>query len=114
MAFFPRGVIVQWPFAIGTIPAGYVLCDGTNGTPDMRDRFVVGAGSTYAVGDSGGSVNHNHPFTGDGHEHVLPAGFNLLGGPVASKLTTTDPATGTTNNTNHLPPYYALVFMMKT
>ena len=39
---------------IQTIPSGYYLCDGTNGTPDLRDRFVVGAGSSYAVGNTGG------------------------------------------------------------
>ena len=39
----------------GTIPTGWQLCDGTNSTPDLRDRFIVGAGSTYAAGDTGGA-----------------------------------------------------------
>ena len=50
----PAGGIIMWSGSIGSIPAGYVICDGNNGTPDLRDRFVVGAGNTYAVGNSGG------------------------------------------------------------
>ena len=50
----PSGSIIMWSGSIGSIPAGYYLCDGNNGTPDLRDRFVVGAGNTYAVGNTGG------------------------------------------------------------
>jgi microcystin-dependent protein len=61
----PAGVIVLWSGSIGSIPAGWVLCNGSNGTPDLRNRFVVGAGSTYAVDATGGSadaivVSHTH------------------------------------------------------
>lgn len=52
----PAGVIVMWSGSIGSIPAGWALCNGNNGTPDLRDRFVVGAGSTYAVDATGGST----------------------------------------------------------
>lgn len=38
----PSGVIVMWSGS--SIPSGWALCDGTNGTPDLRDRFIVGAG----------------------------------------------------------------------
>ena len=54
----PAGTIQLWSGSIGTIPNGWQLCDGTNGSPDLRDRFVVGAGSTYAVNDTGGSNTH--------------------------------------------------------
>jgi microcystin-dependent protein len=74
----PSGGIFLWSGSIGSIPAGYVLCNGSNGTPDLRNRFVVGAGSTYAVDATGGSadavvVSHNHAltFTDPGHSHVL-------------------------------------------
>jgi len=53
--YVPSGGIIMWSGAIAAIPTGWVLCDGNNSTPDLRDRFVVGAGSTYAVDDTGGS-----------------------------------------------------------
>lgn len=64
----PSGLIALWSGSIGSIPAGWYLCNGSNGTPDLRDRFVVGAGSTYAVDATGGSANaivvsHTHSFT---------------------------------------------------
>lgn len=51
----PTGMIVMWSGSIASIPSGWALCDGTNGTPNLRDRFVVGAGGGYAVGSNGGS-----------------------------------------------------------
>ena len=51
------GMIVMWSGEVATIPAGYALCDGTNSTPDLRNRFIMGAGSTYTPGDKGGSAN---------------------------------------------------------
>jgi microcystin-dependent protein len=58
-------VIVMWSGSVATIPTGWFLCDGGNGTPDLRDRFIVGAGSSYAVAATGGSkdaivVSHSH------------------------------------------------------
>lgn len=53
----PTGGIIMWSGSIGAIPAGYVICDGTNGTPDLRDRFIVGAGNSYSVGNTGGFVS---------------------------------------------------------
>ena len=50
------GIIVMWSGAIENIPMGWALCDGTNGTPDLRNRFIVGAGSSYNVGGTGGSA----------------------------------------------------------
>lgn len=50
------GVIWMWSGAIANIPSGYQLCDGTNGTPDLRDRFIVTAGGSYSVGATGGSA----------------------------------------------------------
>jgi microcystin-dependent protein len=76
----PTGVIVLWSGSIGSIPLGWALCNGNNGTPDLRDRFIVGAGSTYAVDATGGSadasvVSHTHTATSvvtdAGHRHTL-------------------------------------------
>lgn len=82
----PSGCILLWSGSIATIPSGWVLCDGSNSTPDLRNRFVVGAGSTYAVAATGGSANatlvsHSHTYSGTtgtnsvAHVHVPPPGF---------------------------------------
>lgn len=51
----PTGCIILWYGSTSTIPAGWALCDGANGTPDLRSKFVIGAGSSYAVSGTGGS-----------------------------------------------------------
>lgn len=53
----PVGSIIMWAGAIGDIPAGWKLCDGQNGTPNLIDRFIVGAGGSYNVGATGGTNN---------------------------------------------------------
>ncbi len=50
----PKGTILPWYGKFSDIPEGFALCDGTKGTPDLRNRFLVGAGSNYALGDTGG------------------------------------------------------------
>ena len=53
----PSGIIAVWSGSEGSIPSGWYLCNGSNSTPDLRNRFIVGAGSgsSYSVGDTGGS-----------------------------------------------------------
>jgi len=53
----PTGVILLWSGSTGSVPSGWYLCDGTNGTPDLRDRFIIGAGNTYAVNATGGTAD---------------------------------------------------------
>lgn len=71
----PAGLISMWSGAtVQSIPAGWALCDGTQGTPDLRDRFIVGAGASYAPGATGGATSvtltegqmpsHTHTFSG--------------------------------------------------
>jgi hypothetical protein len=78
----PSGCIILWSGASGAIPSGYYLCDGNNGTPDLRNRFIVGAGDTYSVSQTGGSadaivVSHTHTATSTsvvtdpGHSHTF-------------------------------------------
>ena len=55
----PKGGIIIWSGSVNDIPAGWVLCDGSNGTPDLRDRFVLGAGNNYTVGATGGKKHIN-------------------------------------------------------
>lgn len=77
----PKGGIIMWSGAVAAIPEGWVLCDGTNGTPNLRDRFVVGAGAGYVVGASGGEATHIltvnempiHTHTQDAHNHTQNA-----------------------------------------
>lgn len=78
---FPSGGIIMWSGSVETIPSGWALCNGAAGTPDLRDRFIVGAGSTYNPGSTGGSkdaivVSHTHTFSGNtnstgSHRHGL-------------------------------------------
>jgi hypothetical protein len=58
---FTPGMIMMWGGSAASIPTGWALCDGLGGRPDLRDRFIVGAGSTYAVGDNGGSADATLP-----------------------------------------------------
>lgn len=50
----PQGTILPWYGKLDEIPDGFYLCDGKNGTPDLRNRFLVGAGDTYKLRDIGG------------------------------------------------------------
>lgn len=58
----PPGAIIMWSGT--TIPTGWKLCDGTDGTPDLTDRFVIGAGGEFASGLTGGAksndLSHSH------------------------------------------------------
>ena len=68
------GTIALWSGSVSNIPAGWQLCDGTNGSPDLRDKFVIGAGNSYNVGVTGGSkdaivVQHDHDINDSGHTH---------------------------------------------
>lgn len=114
MPALPSGTILLWSGSIASIPSGFVLCDGTLGTPDLRDRFVVGAGLTYAVDASGGSTQHNHDFTSDTHRHTILPGNDIASGANFDDKTSFDTVSGTTDNKEHLPPYYALAYIMKT
>ena len=52
---FVTGMIILWYGNTGNVPTGFVLCDGNKGTPDLRDRFVIGAGNSFNAGDTGGN-----------------------------------------------------------
>jgi microcystin-dependent protein len=86
-AALPTGIISLWSGAANAIPSGWLLCNGSSGTPDLRNRFIVGAGDTYAVGDTGGSatvtltsgeipahahsINVNSGTESDFHQHTI-------------------------------------------
>lgn len=136
----PSGGIIIWSGSQASIPTGWLLCNGTSSTPDLRDRFVVGAGSTYAVNASGGSANailvsHTHTFTGTAlATHFHGSGIATGGGggpyyvangsPEIGQVNTsavsagtpagTNSTEGTTGTNANLPPYYALCYIMKS
>lgn len=70
-ALLPAGVIVMWSGTLGTVPSGWALCDGDNGTPDLRNRFVKGWSQGINPGTTGGSVTHTHAYT-DVPNHTHP------------------------------------------
>lgn len=90
----PAGTIIMWSGTISDIPSGFALCDGTNGTPNLRNRFIVGAGDSYNVGATGGQkdIKANSSYGGYryGDHYVL-----------------------TSVSTENRPPYYALAYIMK-
>jgi len=136
---FVSGMIILWSGSVASIPSGWLLCDGTSSTPDLRDRFVVGAGSTYAVGGTGGTadavvVSHTHVATDAGHTHLQQSNTLLSGGAAAvrndlnayqisaggttqsgtANITNADPVGSVAGTNQNLPPYYALCYIMKS
>ena len=107
------GMIVPFEGAIVNIPSGWTLCDGTNGTPDLQDKFIVGAGDTYNPGITGGAINHNHLFTGDGHTHVVEFGDDINAGTDLEFVTDSETTVGLSDSESSLPPYYSLAYIMK-
>jgi hypothetical protein len=138
----PSGLIAIWSGSTGSIPSGWLLCNGSNGTPDLRNSFILGAGNTYAVGATGGStdaivVSHTHTATSvvtdPGHIHTLPntpyittggnqwssGGYGLGYSQTNSATTgitvaTTNATAGVSGSGANMPPYYALAFIMKS
>jgi microcystin-dependent protein len=128
----PRGVIVMWSGAIDAVPEGWQVCDGQNGTPDLRDRFIVAAAGKYTVGATGGADEvaltvaqlpaHNH---NDGDYNRLlrintsgnntPSGFDDEGNNDEMDIRHGSPIRSVGSGAAHenRPPYYALAFIMK-
>jgi len=105
---FSTGMILIWSGSIGqisSIAGGWVLCDGSNGTPDLRDRFVVGAGNTYSVAQTGGSADSvvvTHTHGGTTNSTSLTGTLNATS---QSNTTGTVNATGIVTATNVVNSY---------
>ena len=136
----PANIIIMWSGAVVDIPNGWFLCDGQNGTPNLVDRFVVGAGSTYGLDSTGGSkdavvVSHTHSISiasAGNHSHSV-SGHQNASQTVGSQHGIGSPSSGSfalvfsgghshslaVNNSGesgvdkNMPPYYALAYIMK-
>lgn len=127
----PTGVIVIWSGASDAVPSGWALCDGTNGTPDLRDRFVLGAGVTHVVGESGGSEEvtltvgqmppHRHITyvardSGSASSNKDCINAQILKGTNQWYTDSNNPVTGSSGSSQphpNMPPYYTLAYIMK-
>jgi len=117
---FVSGMIIAWSGSVANIPTGFVLCNGSNNTPDLRDRFIIGAGNNYNVDATGGSkdailVSHSHTTLNfvarSGYAEPRNFGVGTDGNCNNTGGTDTQGESGTNKN---LPPYHALCFIMKT
>jgi hypothetical protein len=133
-----QGLIVSYFGASNTIPSGWFLCNGSNSTPNLTDRFIVGAGVTYAVNATGGATDrvvgsHSHTYSSNttgGHTHTLARGTLTAGatgiaaGNSAQDVITTSSngahnhsstinSSGAVATDTNLPPYYGLFYIMK-
>lgn len=67
LSLMPPGIIAVWYGSIASIPTHWHICDGTTGTPNLRDKMVIGAGSAYAVAATGGQTSVTPTITVAGH-----------------------------------------------
>ena len=131
-ATVPVGVVVMWSGSTVNIPRGWALCDGNNGTPDLRGRFVVGVDNVdYSMGSIGGEKEvaltveqmprHQHqvlPYSGLEGAGGYISRNNITASTYANSSNMTMPtgggAGGNTMSHENRPPYYALAYIMKT
>ena len=118
---FPAGMIVLWSGTIATIPSGWVLCNGSNSTPDLRNLFVVCAdadsggvakstvtGSALQTSTTGVMPAHTHTYDTPPTPGAGGSGGSYSGTPSSS----TTGSTGT--GTKVIAVFYALAYIMKT
>lgn len=109
-----QGIILLWYGAVEELPFSWHECDGTHGTPNLKNKWIRGAGNTFAVGEFGGFKNHRHAFTSDTHDHNIPSAPGpLFAGTGTGATVGTRAVTGYTDFTNAVPPYHCLVYIQK-
>lgn len=124
--YMPVGGIIMWSGSVDAIPTDWALCNGENNTPDLRDKFVLGAGSSYAVNATGGEITHTLTITEmPCHTHTENIPIDKHGSENNPALTYTENSDeafvtfGTTSSSggdqphNNMPPYYALAYIMR-
>lgn len=103
--------VLTWRGGVNDLPDGWQVCDGSNGTPDLRDRFVVAAGNAYGLGEIGGSLTHDHGGrTGPGNT-ITSWVDDHSGGD--DHIVSHQMHTHSISQSNHLPPYFGLYYICK-
>ena len=116
----PSGIILMWHGLIVNIPTGWVKCDGTNSTPDLRAQFVRGAPGTTEAGSTGGADTHTLTVAEmPSHGHPITSSSGTSGYPKAESYTnvgggTLTQPTGGDAAHNNMPAYYEIIYIMKT
>src|SRR5438045_543441 len=117
MADFKRGMIVAFWAQGGELPDGWAICDGSNGTPDLRDQFIRGGRSLADLnGQHLGRENHSHTFSARTGVPVNGLNSNCTQGDSGITLAGNDhqhDLGGTTSNEPLLPPHVVLLYLMK-
>lgn len=105
------GVITSFAGSLGNIPPGWFLCDGSNGTPDLRTKFVPATGPLFPIDDVDGHTSHTHNLTDGGHAHSVDAGSAIASG--FGRLNTMHDSANlsVTNPANQFPTFYALAYI---
>lgn len=115
----PVGTIVVWSGLADAIPRGWSICNGENGTPDLRDRFVLGGGGTRAVGETGGEEEHMLTVEElPEHWHTISKSSGGSGSYITatSNISSGNQRTSSVGDSlphNNIPPFYVLVYIMK-
>lgn len=120
----PTGCIVIWSGSESSVPDGFALCNGQNGTPDLRDKFVLGSGAKYSVGDTGGKEEVTLTLEQmPKHKHEMPltlvqsssndSHFGYAHGIYKDIRTPNTSEVGSSQPHPNMPPYYTLAYIIK-
>lgn len=111
-----HGIICMWAGQPQDLPDGWAICDGTNGTPDLRGRYPYGVTVSRPVGSKFGYGTHKHNLTTNSSTDSLQAGDAILTGPPNGYFmdwTQGHTHTAETDTQPHLPYSYAIYYIMK-
>jgi len=110
----PIGAIIMWHGTLANIPSGWALCDGADGRPDLRGRFVRGAPAATDPGATGGVDNQTTSVHG-GHTHTIPHVDTMAGGINTTAVGSPSGSGGNHSHTlDNRPAYYEIAYIIKT
>jgi len=111
--FYKKGMIIAWSGAAATIPGGWTVCNGSNGTPNLQAKFIIGASADPPQGASGGSLSHTHAGSPAVHGHDLQSGSSIAAGGDYATSTGASQGGGSVTATSQMQPFFSLVYIMK-